>query len=122
MKLLTAAVAKSLPALYSTENASADAKRCLVKFFNPGGAGTWYAFEASPVIDGVRTEKKLTEVDLATVEDVHFFGYVTGLAHNEWGYFSLRELESVRLRFGLKIERDMHYTPESAAAIVAREG
>jgi hypothetical protein len=29
----------------------------------------------------------------------------------EIGYFSIPELESITLRFGLKIERDIHFKP-----------
>ena len=31
---------------------------------------------------------------------------------NEFGYFSLRELESIRGPFGLTIERDLYWTPK----------
>ena len=63
----------------------------IVKFFNPVGAGTWYA----------------TEYDL---KDKIFFGYVSlfGDWNDEWGYFSLSELQSIKGLFGLGIERDLH--------------
>jgi hypothetical protein len=118
MKLLTKTVAKTIPALYSTEHFPEDQKKCVVKFFNPTGAGTWYVFEGSASIvtvsaEGTKeAEKPLSEVDLKDVADVRFFGYVTGLACNEWGYFTLNELASY----------DLHYTPETAEQIVAREG
>jgi hypothetical protein len=60
----------------------------VAKFFNPVGAQTWYASEYDP-------ETKIC------------FGYVTGMFENEWGYFSIDELESIKLRFGLGIERDV---------------
>ncbi|SDW81647.1 Protein of unknown function [Lutibacter oricola] len=62
----------------------------IAKFFNPGGAGTWYATEYNP-------ETKIC------------YGYVTGLAYDEWGTFSIDELETVQLPFGLSIERDIHF-------------
>lgn len=62
----------------------------IAKFFNPCGSGTWYA----------------TEYDK---ENGICFGYVTGLYENEWGTFSIAELESVRLPFGLSIERDLYF-------------
>lgn len=62
----------------------------VAKFFNPCGAGTWYA----------------TEYDK---ENGICFGYVTGLYENEWGTFSIPELESIKLSFGLKIERDIYF-------------
>lgn len=63
----------------------------VAKYFNPTGAGTWYATEYNP-------GEKL------------FFGYVSifGDNNDEWGYFSLEELESVIGRFGLGIERDLY--------------
>jgi hypothetical protein len=52
MKLLTAAIIKQLEKtpLYSTEKQ--DVVPVLVKFFNPCGAGTWYAVEAEKQEDG----------------------------------------------------------------------
>jgi hypothetical protein len=64
-----------------------------VKFFNPVGAGTWYATEFSP-------------------EDRLFFGYCH-ITDGELGYFSLDELESIRLPFGLRVERDVHWDGET---------
>jgi len=64
----------------------------VAKFFNPTGAGTWYATEYDP-------------------ESRCFFGYVSlfGDYNDEWGSFSLDELESFRGRFGLGIERDRYF-------------
>lgn len=66
----------------------------IARFFNPTGAGTWYATEYYP-------------------EDQTFFGYVSifGDWNDEWGYFSLLELESYKGKFGLGIERDLHFKP-----------
>jgi hypothetical protein len=63
-----------------------------VKFFNPCGAGRWFITEYDP-------EEKIA------------FGYVTELGYDEFGYISLEELESLRLPFGLTIERDLHFKP-----------
>jgi hypothetical protein len=92
MKLLTAAIIKQLEKtpLYSTEKQ--DVTPVLVKFFNPCGSGTWYALEAEKQEDG----------------DWLFFG-LCELHEKELGYFTLSELQSVRLQFGLKIERDMYF-------------
>lgn len=89
MMLLTKANRKALPALGSTEKQGDDAM-AVVKFFDPTGSWTWYATE----FDG----------------DDTFFGLVDG-HEKELGYFSLSELQSVRGRFGLGIERDRHFTP-----------
>ncbi len=91
MKLLTRQNVKDLPPLYSNENKPAGEHLAVVKFFNPVGSGTWYATE----FDG---------------DDI-FFGLVTGLAEDELGYFSLTELASYRGRFGIGIERDLHFKP-----------
>jgi len=92
MKLITKEIEKKLlnTPLYSTDGNMI--KDVLVKFFNPCGAGTWYVFEA---------EKN--------GNDWEFFGLVD-LHEKELGYFTLSELESIRLPFGLSIERDMYFS------------
>ncbi len=64
----------------------------VAKFFNPTGAGTWYATEYDP-------------------ESRCFLGYVSlfGDHNDEWGSFSLDELEDFQGRFGLGIERDRFF-------------
>ena len=62
----------------------------VAKFFDPCGSASWYATEYNP-------ETKI------------FYGYVTGLAFDEWGTFSLTELESFKRPFGLTIERDLYF-------------
>jgi len=89
--LLDAVSREKLPQLYSGESQGLDAL-AMVKFFTPDSFWSWYASE----FDG---------------EDI-FFGLVSGLAL-EFGYFSLRELQSVRGPLGLLIERDLHFEPQS---------
>jgi hypothetical protein len=93
MKLLTAAIIKQLEKtpLYSTEKQ--DVTHIIVKFFNPCGSGTWYA------VEGMKQENG----------DWLFFG-LCEIHEKELGYFTLSELQSVKLSFGLKIERDMHFS------------
>jgi hypothetical protein len=97
MKLLTKEIMQKLPPLYSTDGKGPVEKRAvIVKFFYPAGAATWYAIEGSKQDDG----------------DWLFFGYIDlgmGPECSELGYFSLRELSSFRGKFGLGIERDMHF-------------
>jgi len=64
----------------------------IAKFFNPTGAGTWYATEYDP-------------------ETKEFFGYVSIFSdwNDEWGSFSLVELENYQGKFGLGIERDIYF-------------
>lgn len=77
----------------------------LAKFFNPTGAGTWYATEYDP-------EQRI------------FFGYVSifGDHCDEWGSFSLDELEAYQGRFGLGIERDLYWTERPASEVIAKTG
>ena len=65
----------------------------LVKYFNPCGAGTWLITEGEQEEDGSWI----------------LFGYCH-LFEWEWGYVSLSELESIRLPFGLTIERELYST------------
>lgn len=99
MKLLTKEIEARLPAIGSQEDNPDPMVQ--VKFFNPTGGGTWYGIEYDP-------ENRL------------FFGYVTGLVEDELGYFSLDELENVKLRFGLGIERDLYFKPQPLSAIKAK--
>ncbi len=90
-KLLDDESKEKLPPLYSGEEQGLDAI-AQVKFFTPDAQWTWYASE----YDG---------------ED-SLFGLVNGL-ELELGYFSLKELQSVKGPFGLPVERDLHYEPKS---------
>lgn len=95
MKLITKELTKKLPAMRTTERLEAADKVAVAKFFHPVGRGTWFAVE----FDGVD----------------EFFGFVVsplGADCDEWGYFSLQELESVRVR-GLGIERDRWFKPQT---------
>jgi hypothetical protein len=73
----------------------------IAKFFNPTGIGTWYATEYDP-------------------EEDMFYGYVSlyGDHNDEWGYFSLAELEDFRSGFGTGIERDRFFIEKKISEIV----
>ncbi len=92
MKLMTKAIEEKLPAIGSQEKVKDP--MCIAKWFNPTGAGTWFAIEYDP-----KTEEA--------------FGYVSlsGDHNDELGYFSLKELKEYRGMFGLGIERDLHFEP-----------
>ena len=106
MKLMTTEIAKRFAEVGSQENVKDPI--VVVKFFNPCGAGTWWAIEYDPT-------------------DRIFFGYVSifGDHNDEWGSFGLDELEEYKGRFGLGIERDLHFgekpmsvaCPDALAAI-----
>ncbi len=90
MKLLTKQNLKDLPALGSQDGLGKEAV-AQVKFFTPDSNWTWYATEFEP-------------------ETGTFFGLVQG-DEDELGYFNLHELESVRGRLNLPVERDRYFTP-----------
>ena len=99
MKLLTKAIEKKLPALYAQDGKGTDAM-VFAKFFNPCGSATWYATEYDP-------------------EEGIFFGHVDLFGDGgELGYFSLEELKSITLPFGMKIERDKYFTPKPLKEIL----
>ena len=75
----------------------------IAKFFNPAGAGIWYAMEYNS-------------------ETKEFFGYVSifGDWNDEWGSFALSELENYRGKFGLGIERDRYFGEELISKIMPK--
>ena len=90
MKLLTQEIKKKLPKLYEQEDKGGDAIVYL-KMFTPDSSFTFFITE----FDG---------------EDL-FFGLVDG-HEKELGYFSLKELQSVKGPLGLPIERDLYWKPK----------
>ncbi len=100
MELLTAELRSRLPALYSQEHNQDPIVHS--KFFTPDSNWTWLVTEGSAQ-DG----------------DFLFFGYVIGL-EEEWGYFVLSELESVRGPLGLEIERDLHFQAGAFSQVIER--
>ena len=89
MKLLTKELEKRFEQIGSQDGVKDPI--VITKFFNPTGAGTWYATEYEP-------KEKI------------FYGYVSlfGDHCDEWGYFGLEELENIKCSFGLEIERDLY--------------
>lgn len=89
MKLMTRELEKRFAEVGQQENV--EDPIVVARYFNPCGAGTWWATEYYP-------------------EDKLFFGYVSifGDHCDEWGYFSLDEFETIKLPFGLGIERDLY--------------
>jgi hypothetical protein len=101
--LLTKELERSLPRVKS------GAKVALVKYFTPWTHWTWFAAEASAVLeDG--SEVPLSDPRARGRCDVLFFGLVYGL-EKEFGYWRLSELESVRGPAGLRVERDIDFQP-----------
>jgi hypothetical protein len=90
MQLLTKEIRKRLPPLGSNEKTPLEEVIAQVKFFTPDSGWTWYGVE----FDG-------TDV---------FWGWVQGI-EEEFGTFSLSELQSVRGKLGLPVERDKCFEP-----------
>lgn len=93
MLLMTKAIERAMPKLYSTE--SERYSKVIVKFFDPTGSWTWYVLEGAQE-DG----------------DWRFFGLVDGF-EKELGYFMLSELQhakdGMRGLQSLPIERDLWF-------------
>ena len=113
MKLLTKEMLEKLPALYSLEEQPTEEKVAQVKFFTPWSNWTWYATEGSPCCLQHGNYDCEDPTCLAEKDrwEMMFFGLVFGL-EQEWGYFSLAELESIKGPFGLAIERDRYFDPK----------
>ena len=93
MKLITKAIENKLKKFpLGSQDGKGDDAEIIVKFFNPCGAGTWWVLEAEQREDG----------------DWEFFG-IAEIYEREYGYFTLSELQSIQLPFGLTIERDMYF-------------
>lgn len=89
MQLLTKALRRKLPKFGTTDIRDPDTV-VVAKFFTPDGGWTWFATE----FDG----------------DDLFFGLVIGF-EAEFGSFRLSELQSIRGKLGLPVERDRWFEP-----------
>ena len=97
--LLTQALRQQLPKLgHGDESGLGLEAKAIAKFFMSNGRWVWYASE----FDG---------------EDL-FYGFVFGNVP-ELGYFRLSELEQVRGRHGLPVERDGSFTPLTLHQVMA---
>jgi len=94
MQLMTKELEKIIEPLYSGENIKLENKIVYAKFFIHNW--TWWILEYSK-------EARL------------FFAYVQGQS-NELGYVSLDELEDLEVN-GLRVERDLHFTPTKYSEI-----
>ncbi|HWQ04621.1 MAG TPA: DUF2958 domain-containing protein [Longilinea sp.] len=73
----------------------------IAHYFNPTGAGDWWATEYDPV-------------------DRIIFGYASIFNDwcDEWGYTSLDELAAYKGSFGLGIERDLYWQEKPASQVI----
>lgn len=96
MELLPEEVRSLLPALYTNDGKDPNEVKVPLKIFDPSGRFTYYATE----FDGEDT----------------LFGFVCsplGPDCDELGYMSLNEIQETRGAFGLSMERDIHWNPET---------
>jgi len=70
-------------------------QKVIAKFFDPTGSWTWYLMNQDPD---------------------YLWGVVKGF-EVEIGSFSLSELQHTKVRFGLGIERDLHFCPMPAKEV-----
>jgi hypothetical protein len=99
MRLMTKTLEKRFARIGSQENSKDPI--IVAHYFNPTGAGDWYATEYNP-------------------EDRCIFGYAS-IFHDwndEWGYTSLDELEAYKGPLGLGIERDLYWTERKASEVI----
>ena len=94
MKLLTQEIISKLPKLQETAHEIDPMVQC--KLFLPGTGWTWYVIE----FDGENL----------------MYGYVIGL-ERELGYFSFKEIESVRGPMMIGVERDLYFSPKPLSKI-----
>jgi len=95
MKIITKAIEKAFEKQGDTSQLSMSNIKIVMKLFNPCGAGTWYLYEHLE-------------------DDIYMcFANLDDPEMAECGTVSMSELMSLRLPFGLKIERDMHFEPLS---------
>ncbi len=75
----------------------------IAKVFDTFGSATWYLTELDPI-------------------DMIAFGYVKGLASDEFGYVSITELESIKhAQLGIpRIERDLYFTQQPLSQLLKK--
>jgi len=95
MKIITKAIEAAFAKQGDTSQKSMKDIKIVMKLFNPMGAGTWYIYEHLE-------------------EDIYMcFANLGDPEMAEMGTVSMTEITSLRLPFGLGIERDMHFEPLS---------
>lgn len=104
MKLLTKAIEKKLLTnnVEMVISGGELSQKPVVKYFNPVGSGTWL----------------ISDMD----EEGRMFGLADlGFGTPEMGYVMLEELETVKVGFGLGIERDLGFEADKTVSEYAKE-
>ena len=95
-ELMPKGVAETVPPLYATEDEADPVAR--VKLFSCFSGWTWLVTEYDP-------------------DSGEAFGFVKGF-EEEWGYFSIREMEEVNCSKGIGvIERDLYFEPAPVSRV-----
>lgn len=95
MKIITKAIENAFKKQGDTSQMEMSEIKIVMKMFNPCGGQTWYIYE------------KLDE-------DIYMaFVNLGDPEMAECGTVSMSVLTSIKVRFGLKLERDMHFKPLS---------
>jgi hypothetical protein len=96
-EFVKASMLENIPDLYANENTPLADQTVHAHFFSSNG--DWY----------------ITEVDKD--EGLAFGHCDLGQGFPEWGYVSLIELEETRGRYGVAVERDVHFQPKTAGEL-----
>lgn len=99
MKLMTKTIEKAAQKQYA--KGSSNDQMIVAKFFDPCGSWTWYLMNQDPG------------------DPDYLWGIVKGF-EVEMGSFSLSELENVRGKLGLGIERDRYFEPMTVDDLMAK--
>lgn len=105
MKLLTKEIIKKVPDTMSQMKRNEEDPIAYAKFFTPWDRWTWYLIAMDSDLD-------------------YCFGYCLsgfGEDFDEYGYFSLKEVEEIEVLGGLKVERDRYFTPKKMSEILAKK-
>lgn len=100
-RLMTKELEEKMPKLYETEDIEIEDKVALVRYFIPNTYSQWFGIEYSK-------------------EENLMFGYASIFydpSCDEFGYFSLDELESIILADMFKVERDETFVPTTMKEI-----
>ena len=92
--------ADRLPTITQIAGTGRDEVVCKVKLFNPTGRATWYIAAYNP--------------------DTRVAWGVTHVYGPELGLISMSAIVDFRGKFGLPIERDLHYSPRTVAELLSK--
>lgn len=94
----------------------------VVKLFTPWGGCTWLLSEICPVDQAGQVDQACPVDQADHGNQVIAFGLCDlGMGSPELGYVDLSEVANIRGPFGLRVERDMYFSPEKPISAYARE-